>query len=285
VPRVANLSQPIAEYGPIGGIFPWESPHSREDIVTVARNGAHLFFIRMGSGTGTRIRSRGYGTPGGAPTSHIPLAALVDRPVVVLDVPRQAGEAVRAGDVASALATAAEAGEDWHDAAVVLVTGWGERDPGTMGEEYVLASPYLEDEAAHELVRLLRARGVGLLLTDMVDVDQPGGAHARREWAGLVPWLRPPWPSPQAHVFLRHYRREQAEDDHRVSRIVTRELDLVVGLADCSALPVATSRITVLPLRVADVAESPCTVVAEVSSDPAGDQFPPRRELDERKAS
>jgi hypothetical protein len=101
------------------------------------------------------------------------------------------------------------------------------------------------------------------LLTDCAHLDRPGGEFARKEWLELAPWLRPPWPSDQAMVYLRHYTPQKVKADWSASRALTRNASVVVGLANCGALSRATARLTILPMSIADVAEAPCTVVAE----------------------
>ena len=55
--QMQNLTLPISAYFPVGSVFPWDSPYYTEDIATIERNRAHLFYISMGSGTGTRRRA------------------------------------------------------------------------------------------------------------------------------------------------------------------------------------------------------------------------------------
>jgi kynurenine formamidase len=258
--QVHNLTLPVSPFFPVGSVFPWDSPHQREDIVTVERNRAHLFHIRMGSGTGTRLRTDGFGSGTGRDTDELELANLVNLDTVVLRIPKGRAEPVERDDVIRALAAAG----DPDGAAVMVVTGWGDgRRYAELGEDYVLASPYFTDEAAAELASVMMANRVAMLLTDCADVDPPGGQFAREEWAGLVPWLRPPWPSDQAKAYLRHYSRDKAQKDRAPSLILTGTAPLVVGLAGCGALTAARVRLTALPLAVAGAAEAPCTVVVE----------------------
>jgi hypothetical protein len=109
----------------------------------------------------------------------------------------------------------------------------------------------------------MEERGSDLLLTDCAHLDRPGGEFARKEWLELAPWLRPPWPSDQAKVYLRHYTPEKVKADWSASRALTRNASVVVGLANCGALSGPSARLTILPMSIEDVAEAPCTVVAE----------------------
>lgn len=263
---VHNLTLPISPWFSVGGIMPWETPHQREDIVTVERNRAHLFYIRTGSGTGTRLRTSGYGIADGGNTYGLKLDRLVDRDAVVLRIPKQAGEAIERDDVSSAIDAAAWSTTETRGAAVVLVTGWGDNQRfRELGEAYVVDSPYLTADAAHELAAQMERIGSDLLLTDCVDIDRAGGTHAREEWVSQVPWLRPPWPSDQAKAYLRHYPREKAVADRAATLSLTSRTTVVVGLAGGGELNSDRAVLTVLPMPVTDVAEVPCTVVAHAT--------------------
>ena len=132
-----------------------------------------------------------------------------------------------------------------------------------MGEAYSISSPHFAPAAAEWLSVETKERGCDLLLTNYAHLDRPGGEFARKEWSELVPWLRPPWPSDQAKAYLRHYTSEKVQADWSVSVALTRSASVVVGLANCGALNGPTARLTILPMSVEDVAEAPCTVVAE----------------------
>lgn len=260
---VRNLTLPISPWFPVGAIMPWDSPHQREDIVTVERNRAHLFHIRTGSGTGTRLRSSGFGIEGGGNTDGLELSGLVDRDAVILRIPKEAGQAIERDAVTRAVQSSGWSASDLKGAAVILATGWGDNERyRKLGEAYVIDSPYLHADAAEELADQLDRIGSDLLLTDCVDVDRAGGTHARDEWVNQVPWQRPPWPSDQAKAYLRYYTRDKAVADRAATLTLSRSVSVVVGLAGCGDLHGDRTSLTVLPMPVADVAEVPCTVVA-----------------------
>ncbi|WP_162606300.1 cyclase family protein [Jiangella asiatica] len=259
---VHTLTLPIAPHSPVSSVFPWDSPHLREDIATVERNRAHLFHIRMGSGTGTRMRTSGYGDASGATIDSLPRDRLVNLDTVVLRIPKDREESIGPADVRTAFEASDTAGA-WTGCAVLLVTGWGDHSPRELGEDYLLATPHLSAAGAADLAGELRRRGAPLFLTDCADVDRPGGRHARAEWASVVPWQRPPWPSDQAKAYLRHYPAEKARADRAVSLSLTAVVPTVVALAGCGSIQADRVRLTALPLAVTDVAEAPCTVVAE----------------------
>lgn len=258
--RVVNLTLPIAPYFPVGSTFPWESPYWTEDIATVERNVAHLSYISMGSGTGTRLRAPSFGRSGAPTTSQLALDVLVNRDAVVLAIPRGAGEAINADDVDAAIAASGA----WRDRAVIVATGWGDDERWErLGEAYALDSPYFTPAAAQRLSAAMRERGANLLVTDCAHLDRIGGMYAREEWTSVPPWQRPPYPSVQAKTYLRHYTRDKVRADFAASLALTHDAAVVVGLANCAALAGRAVRLTILPMFVQDVAETPCTVVAE----------------------
>lgn len=257
---VFNLTMPISPYLPVGSVYAWESPFITEPIATLERNGANLFFISMGSGTGTHLRTPGYCRPGAAGVLDVSLDELVSTQTLVVRIPKAAGQGITRDDVEDAL----EGLDGWTDEALLIATGWGDDERWlTLGEVYALDSPYFTRDAAGLLAERLRAHGARLLLTDCAHLDQ-ASSHARPEWAQLAPWLRPGFPSPQAGAYVRHYERPKAEDDWPATRALTCESSVVVALAGCEALTEKRIQISVLPMFVEDVAEAPCTVVAEV---------------------
>jgi kynurenine formamidase len=258
---IANLTMPISPYLPVGSILAWETPYQTEEIATLARNGAELFYISMGTGTGTRLLTPGYGAPGGAQVLDLPLSTLVDRPTLVLRIEKGAHQEITAAEVANALREY----PGWTNEALMLNTGWGDGSRWeSLGEQYTLHSPYLTVEAADLLVEQMSEHGTDLLLTDCAYLDQ-ASRYARNEWAALAPWLRPPWPSPQAQAYVRHYGRDKVAADWPATLRVTREASVVAGLVGTQILTSAWVRVTILPMFIEQVAEAPCTVVAEMA--------------------
>lgn len=257
---IYNLTLPISPYFAVGSVFPWDSPYQTEDIATIEHNRAHLFYISMGSGTGTRLRTSGFCSTDGAQIREIDLDSLVNRDAVVLRIMKDQREAITEKDVDTAVRTSGS----WDDSALIVVTGWGdEKRWERLGEDYSLDSPYFSPAAAERLSNEMEARGCDLLLTDCAHLDRPGGDFVRKEWLELPPWLRPPWPSDQAKVYLRHYTPEKVQADWSSSLTLTRNASVVVGLANCGLLKNFPVQLTILPMSVSEVAEAPCTVVAE----------------------
>ena len=190
--QMHNLTLPISSYFPVGSVFPWESPYYTEDIATIERNRAHLFYISMGSGTGTRLRTPGFGSADGAQVREIDLDGLVNREAVVLKIPKDRGEALTENDIASAV----RARGSWEGSALIVATGWGDgKRWESMGEAYSISSPHfapaaaecdprpiLGPEAAAWVSVAMQERGWDRLLTDCAHLDRPGGEFARKQW-------------------------------------------------------------------------------------------------------
>src|SRR3712207_2237696 len=120
--QMHNLTLPISAYFPVGSVFPWDSPYYTEDIATIERNRAHLFYISMGSGTGTRLRTPGFGSAEGAQVREIDLDSLVNREAVVLKIAKEKAEAITEDDIAAAV----RASGSWERSALIVATGWGD---------------------------------------------------------------------------------------------------------------------------------------------------------------
>jgi kynurenine formamidase len=258
VNTVVNLTMAISPHLPVGGVHAWESPYRTEPIATLEHNGANLFYIQMCTGTGTRLRTPGFGNAAGAQVRDTPLTQLVNIPARVVRLPKSAGEAITRDNVEAALDRLL----DWTNEALVLVTGWGDGERWVeLGERYSLATPHFTPEAAELLSSRMAEHGSGLLLTDCAHLDPT--PVASEEWGGLQPWLRPAWPSDQAQAYVRHYAPEKVARDWQATLAITRAVSVVVGLAGAGAIGADRVRLTVLPMFIEDVAEAPCTVVAE----------------------
>jgi kynurenine formamidase len=260
--RVQNLTLPISPYFPIGAVFPWQSAYWTEEIATIERNVAHLFYINMGSDTGTRLMGPAMSRRDGQGIQNLPLSLLVNRMTTVLRIAKPAGEAITPEDVVSAF----DAAHDLHSGDAILVaTGWGDDARWqTLGEAYALESPYFTPDAANTLLERMHSNASDLLLTDCAHLDRAGGSHARAEWATLAPWLRPTWPSEQAKAYLRHYTPEKMQEDWAATLSLTRKIWVVAGLANCGQLGVQRVSVTLLPMFVQDAGIALCTVMAQL---------------------
>lgn len=262
VVAVRNLTIPIYPYLPIGSLFPWESAYWTEDIATIERNEARLFFISMGGGTGTRLMGPGLAFDNAPKIHQVDLELLVNRYATVLSIPKGESDAITPQDVQTAFQGA---GGLQQGDAIVLATGWGDDTRWKkLGERYGLNSPYLTPEAAETLISIMEQNDSDLLLTDCAYLDRIGNRYAREEWLSVPSWQRPVWPSDQAKAYLRHYTPEMVQEDWATTLAVVNKVWAVAGLANCGQIGTQPVRVTVLPMFVQDAGEAPCTVVAEI---------------------
>ena len=260
--KTVNLTIPLYPFFPVGSIFPWDAPFRTEDITSYERNAARLFYISMGSDSGTRLMGPGLISQDAPKIHTLALDTLVNRPTQVLSIPKSARQAIDADEVDRAFNQASNLS---IGDAVLIATGWGDDQRWkALGEDYALQSPFFTPQAADCLLFHLEQIQTNLLLTDCAYLDQIGMRFVRQEWMNVPPWQRPGWPSDAAQAFLRHYTAEMAQADWTVTRRILGKTWAIAGLANCGALPPKRLTVTCLPMFVQDAGEAPCTVIAEV---------------------
>jgi kynurenine formamidase len=260
--KTINLTAPLSPFFPIGSVFPWDAAFRTEEIASYERNAARLFYISMGSDSGTRLMGPGLVSPDAPKIQSLSLDRLVNRVTRVVQIPKAAGEAIEAKEVKSALSKLTDLA---NGEAILIATGWGDGQKWkTVGEKYALESPYFTPKATEVILSVLEKNQSDLLLTDCAYLDRLGSPNVRAEWASLSPWLRPPWPSDQAQAYLRHYTAEMVKADWPVTLRVLEKTWAVAGLVNCGQLPSRRIRLTCLPMFVQDAGEAPCTVIAEI---------------------
>lgn len=257
--HVVNLTRPIAVASVAGSVLPWESPYRTEPIATLKLNGANLFHIEMSPSAATRLVGARIVDPKATSTRDLDPSTLLNRSATMVRVPGEPGRGLTGADLTEAL----DQVRPLHGDALVLVTGWGDQAPEVFtGEGYVCDAPYLLPEAVEVLRKVLAEIDSHLLLTDMPYIDRAGGTHAREEWMELQPWVRPPWPSPNAGAYVRHYTKSKVEQDWSATFALLRTAWTVLGLVGCAALGTTRVLLNIAPFQVVDVGEVPCTVVA-----------------------
>jgi kynurenine formamidase len=82
------------------------------------------------------------------------------------------------------------------------------------------------------------------------------------QWAEMMP--RPaPWPSVEAHAYLRGYTADRVAEDWAADLVLARAGKVVVRkLVNCSALPEGRLKIIVAPLHVVRAIGATCRVIA-----------------------
>lgn len=180
------------------------------------------------------------------------------RDATVVTVSAAAGRALGPSDLEPALAASSLTSGD----ALLLRTGWGDRvDDLRATDRYVRQSPYFTEEAASLLASTMQEHDTELLLTDTAVLGMPN-RHLLPQWAEMMP--RPaPWPSVEAHAYLRGYTADRVAEDWAADLVLARAGMVVVRkLVNCSALPEGRLKIIVAPLHVVRAIGATCRVIA-----------------------
>lgn len=180
------------------------------------------------------------------------------RDTVVVTVPAEPGQALGPADLEPALAAVEVIPGD----ALLVRTGWGDRVDSARGtDQYVRQSPYFTEEGASFLASAMEGHETELLLTDTAVFGMPN-RHLCPQWADMLP--RPaPWPSTEAHAYLRGYTADRVAEDWAADLIMARAGKVVVRkLVNCSALPQARLKVIVAPLHLVRAIGATCRVIA-----------------------
>lgn len=255
-----NLTIPLFPHISTGNVFPWESPFVTEDIATYEKNAARLFYISLGSTTGTRLLAPSLVIPDATTISKVPLEKLLNRNATILNIPKKANEVIFASDIEFAFNNAHPQLSD----AIIIVTGWGDNQRWkNIGENYIVQSPSISQEAALLLLAKMDMLETDLLLTDCSYLDSLSNNPILQSWLDYPAWMRIPWPSDISKAFLRMYSNNEFNETWKVTSKLLSKLWIVVGLANCRELKITRTRISCTPMFIESVGEAPCTVVAE----------------------
>jgi len=258
-----NLTIPLYPYIPSGNVFPWDSPYHTEDIATYELNAARLFYISLGSDTGTRLMAHSLVEEGGLSVCDLPLPNLLNREAIVLRIPKSAGECIDARDLDIALRKAPQIKQ--HDA-IVVVTNWGDSYRWkSIGVDYVLQTPHFSPEGGAYLKEFMKVHNVDLLLTDCALLDGIMQLALHKQWLNQPEWIRLPYPSENAKAYLRNYDSTKSMIDFSVTRSLLAESWIIAGLANAGRLISDRVLLNCLPMFIQNAGEAPCTVVAELS--------------------
>jgi kynurenine formamidase len=259
-----NLTLPLYPFMPVGNVWAWDSPFQLTPTMTHDRQGVATHQMSFHSEAGTRLML-GACYDDEAPRIHeLDYGTLVNRETVVIDVPKGAGEEITADDIDRTLAK----DPDYRDGdAVLLRTGWGDDERyRSIGDAYATSTPHFALEGAQRLAEVMTEHGSDLMLTDCAYIGNVGEAYMFPEWASRAPWDRPPFPSQQARIYMRHYTPARGAGggapDWASSVVLHGAMSPVAALANCGALRGKRVRVTVLPLFLAGAQGAPCTVLA-----------------------
>jgi kynurenine formamidase len=189
---------------------------------------------------------------------ELPLEQLFLRYTVVVTVGAGPDQAIEPAELEAALVAVDVSPGD----ALLVRTGWGDRVESMRGtDRYVRQSPYFTEDAASFLASFMNEYRTELFLTDTAVFGMPN-RHLCPQWADMLP--RPaPWPSTEAHAYLRGYTAERVAEDWAADLILARAGKTVVRkLINCEALPEGRLKVIVAPLHVVRGIGATCRVIA-----------------------
>ena len=256
-----NLTIPLYPYMPSGNVYPWEAPFYTEDIASYERNDARLFYISLGSETGTRLIGPSFFAEGKPCLPDISLESIINRPARIVSIPKNINEEISLKDVNTALDSMAPFTKG---DALIITTGWGNSKRWKeMKEEYVTGTPYFSLEAAVRVADFLEEHQSDLMLTDCLYLDGFQDQTNVMEWRSANNWVRLPHPSEHAKAFIRNYSKQDYLSAWKSTQALVKKHWVVLGLSGCDQINSDRLRVHLLPLFIDDVGQSPCCVVAE----------------------
>lgn len=261
---VVNLTLPLYPHMPVGNVWAWDSPFQLTPVMTPDTHGVSAYDMSFHSETGTRLMLAACYADDAPKIHELDYRPLVNRPTVVIDIPKGPLEPITAEDIDATLAVDPDVrpGD-----AVLIRTGWGDDERyRILGDDYAATTPHFALAGAERLVEVMRAKDLDLMLTDCAYVGGHGEGLQWPEWSSRKPWDRPPFPSEQARIYLRHYTGDRGAGgdgpDFPASVPLHAWVSPVAALANCGALTTKRVRVSVLPLFLHGAAGAPCTVVA-----------------------
>lgn len=258
--RVINLTLPLYPGMPVGNTWAWDAPFRQEPIVTLERNGVRIDALSLHSETGTRLMMAATIDEQAPTIGGIDLAHFVNRNAVVIDIPKGPEEEIMPEDVDRCVSQDGA----YQDGDIVLIrTGWGnERRWETLGDDYAIRTPHFSEAGSHRLVDVMTAKGSDTVAIDVAYVGSCGWKHMKKEWVDLPRWLRPPFPSEQARIYLGQYTRDKSWPDWAASWPLHAHGYIIAALCNLEQIRAKRVQLTALPLFVRDSIGAPVTVVA-----------------------
>ncbi len=258
--NVINLTLPLYPHMPVGNVWAHDTPVQIEPIVDYPTHEARIEAVSLHSETGTRLMMAATYDPQAPKVGQIDLSRLVNRPTVVIDIPKGPQEEITARDVDERVIT----DPDYRKGDSLLIrTGWGDGERyRLLGDDYAIKTPHFSDDGSLRLVEVMREKGTDMLAIDSAYIGNCGRAYMLREWASLPPWQRPPWPSEQAKTYLRHYVRQHDEADWTASRPLHYNGFVLAALCNTGRITKKRVRLFALPLYAVEAPGAPVTVVA-----------------------
>lgn len=150
-----DLSHPIRDGMTV---YPGDPAVTVGPALTLDSDGVAVTLLGLGSHTGTHVDAPAHTVPGGRTLADVRLDDLVGDAIVLRVANARAGEPVRWADLAA---------PDPLPPIVIIDTGWAQ----WFGEERALRHPFLDPDAARELMR----RGMRVLAVDTLSPDPTPG--------------------------------------------------------------------------------------------------------------
>ncbi len=259
--EVINLTLPLYPNVPVGNVWAYDVPFQMEPIRTWEKTGAQLEYYQFHSETGTRLMMRATYDPTAPKVGDLDLGRLLDRPTVVIDIPKGAEDEITARDIEEKVVTDPEYR---RGDALLIRTGWGDNERyRELGDDYAIKTPHFCDEGAQRLAEVMREKQTDILAIDVAYIGNCGRTYMVPEWVSLPPWQRPAWPSEQAKIYLRYYTREKIQADWSASRPLHEAGFVLAALANTGAIRSKRILLTAFPLMVQDAPGAPTTVIAK----------------------
>lgn len=258
--RVINLTLPLYPGMPVGNVWAWDAPFRQEPIVTLERNGVRIDALSMHSETGTRLMMAATIDDSAPTIGQVDLSKFVNREAVVIDIPKSAGEEIMPEDIDRFVVPEAE----YRQGDIVVIrTGWGNgRRWEELGDDYAIRTPHFSEAGSLRLTEVMREKGSDTVAADVAYVGSCGWKHMKKEWVDLPRWLRPPFPSEAAKIYLSQYTRDKSWPDWAASWPLHAHGYIIAALCNLDQIKTKRVKLTALPLFVRDCIGAPVTVVA-----------------------
>lgn len=258
--KVINLTLPLYPGMPVGNVWAWDAPFRQEPIVTLENNGVRIDALSLHSETGTRLMMAATIDDAAPTIGQIDLSHFVNRDAVVIDIPKGPEEEIMPEDIDMHVAS----DPDYKDGDIVLIrTGWGnERRYEKLGDDYAIKTPHFSEQGSIRLTEIMKKKNSDTVAIDVAYVGSCGWKYMKEEWVDLPRWLRPPYPSETAKIYLKNYTKDKSWIDWAASWPLHAHGYIIAALCNLDQITSKRIKITALPLMVRDCIGSTVTVVA-----------------------
>ncbi len=232
--------------------------------MTHEQHGVEQYAMSFHSEAGTRLMIAACYDDDAPKIDELDYTEFVDRPTVVVDIPKEPGEELMPEDFDEHLV----GHPHFRDGDAVLIrTGWGAAGRfRELGDDYARTTPHFSVPGAERLIEIMLERNSRFMLTDCAYVGNLGEGYMFREWASREPWDRPPFPSDQAKAYMRNYTPARGAGggapDWAASVPLHADLSVIPALTNCDLITSPRVRVTALPLFLADAEGASCSVFA-----------------------